>query len=303
MNRTQKHRLRPDFDSLDHRCLMAAGVTAKLARGILTVTGTDAADVINVAIQGNTARGKRTVPGAVVVTGARRAFRLNQVRSIVVVGNAGNDAIAVTTRGNVTVPVSVAGGAGDDVLSGYGNLDGGPGQDTINGVPDSPIAPTSVPPAPAPPADGPSVVPIAPAPTTPPVTAPISALGQLIVDLTNQQRQAAGLVPLKVNAQLTAAAHIQATNTAVFNTLAHTLPGAAQPGLVDRARYVGYGYSTLGENLAFNYADGDALLVGWMGSPDHRANILNGSYTEIGVAVAYDSQGQPYYCQVFGKPL
>ena len=36
--------------------------------------------------------------------------------------------------------------------------------------------------------------------------------------------------------------------------------------------------------------------------PEHRANILDPNYTQIGVGIAYDSQGEPYYTQEFGQP-
>jgi uncharacterized protein YkwD len=44
----------------------------------------------------------------------------------------------------------------------------------------------------------------------------------------------------------------------------------------------------------------DAVVTGWMNSTGHRRNIL-GNYNEIGVAVIVNKNGEPYYCQVFGK--
>ena len=38
-----------------------------------------------------------------------------------------------------------------------------------------------------------------------------------------------------------------------------------------------------------------------MNSAGHKANILDPSFTEIGVAIAANSKGELYYCQVFGK--
>jgi uncharacterized protein YkwD len=58
----------------------------------------------------------------------------------------------------------------------------------------------------------------------------------------------------------------------------------------------------LGENLAFNYPDPNSVMAAWMGDSGHRANILNADYTQIGVGIAYDSQGEPYYTQDFGAP-
>ena len=130
----------------------------------------------------------------------------------------------------------------------------------------------------------------------------IAASVQRIIDLTNAQRTQAGLAPLAVNGALTQAAGVQSGNMARLGIMSHSLPGTNAPNLTDRAALVGYQYSSLGENIAYNFADADAVVAGWMASPGHRANILNAGYTQIGVAIAYDSAGEPYYTQEFGSP-
>jgi uncharacterized protein YkwD len=130
----------------------------------------------------------------------------------------------------------------------------------------------------------------------------MSAQEQSIVDLVNQQRQQAGLAPLQVNSQLVKEAQIQSTDMAELGQMEHDLPGAALPTLEDRVQYVGYNYAYLGENIAFNYPDDNSVMTAWMSSAGHRANILDANFTEIGVGIAYDSQGEPYYTQEFGQP-
>lgn len=164
-------------------------------------------------------------------------------------------------------------------------------------------APVSVP---VPLATPPAPVLTSPAPTsgptaTPQPTATMSSLERQIVDLTNQQRAQNGLPPLTVDSRLVEAAQIHAADMARLGQMEHDLPGAALPNLTDRAQFVGYPYAWLGENIAFNYADAPSVVAGWMQSPGHRANILNTNFTNIGVGVALDSQGEPYYCQVFGS--
>jgi uncharacterized protein YkwD len=39
-----------------------------------------------------------------------------------------------------------------------------------------------------------------------------------------------------------------------------------------------------------------------MNSSGHRANILNSNFTEIGVGVAKDKNGTPYWVQMFINP-
>src|SRR5690606_39542643 len=46
-----------------------------------------------------------------------------------------------------------------------------------------------------------------------------------------------------------------------------------------------YGYTKAGENLAKNFYTAEAVTAAWMDSPDHRKNILEPDYTEVGFAV------------------
>lgn len=145
----------------------------------------------------------------------------------------------------------------------------------------------------------------APTPTPTPTPSPSaleSATEQAIVDAVNAVRRQNGLATLTIDPKLVSMAHIHANDMARLQSMEHDLPGAAQPSLLDRAKFVGYNFSTLGENIAYNYQDAASVMDGWMNSPGHRANILGASYTQIGVGVAHDSTGAPYYCQVFGAP-
>jgi uncharacterized protein YkwD len=148
--------------------------------------------------------------------------------------------------------------------------------------------------------------PVVPSPVTPPpavnsVSGTESALEMQIVSLMNQQRQQNGLPALQVSSQLVMAAQIHSRDMAQLNDMDHTLPGAAQPALQDRLSFVGYNWQCAGENIAEGYPDATTVIQGWMNSPEHRANILNTSFTQIGIGVAYSSSGMPYYTQEFGE--
>ena len=43
-------------------------------------------------------------------------------------------------------------------------------------------------------------------------------------------------------------------------------------------------------------------MVAWMNSPGHRANILNGTFTQIGIGLAYAPDGTPYWAMELGRP-
>ena len=43
-------------------------------------------------------------------------------------------------------------------------------------------------------------------------------------------------------------------------------------------------------------------MTAWMNSPGHRANILNGTFTQIGIGLAYAADGTPYWSMELGRP-
>lgn len=73
------------------------------------------------------------------------------------------------------------------------------------------------------------------------------------------------------------------------------------------AKQVGYEYILIGENLALGNFDGASDMVqAWMNSPGHRANIMNGEFTKLGVAVGtgnYQGRQVIIGVQIFSRPL
>ena len=59
------------------------------------------------------------------------------------------------------------------------------------------------------------------------------------------------------------------------------------------------GLSTVGENVAYGYPTGQAVVRGWMNSPGHRENILRREFRLMGIA-ARKGGGRWYAAQVFG---
>ena len=59
--------------------------------------------------------------------------------------------------------------------------------------------------------------------------------------------------------------------------------------------------SAVGENVAYGYPTGRAVVKAWMQSPGHRANILDPGYRLLGMAMRRSDSGTPYAAQVFGR--
>lgn len=104
-----------------------------------------------------------------------------------------------------------------------------------------------------------------------------------VVEQTNRQRATLGLAPLTMNTQLNAAALSKGNNMCSEQYWAHISPSGTTPWVF--MKNAGYRYSVAGENLARDFSDTGSMIWAWMASPTHKANIVNGKYKEIGVAV------------------
>ncbi len=122
-----------------------------------------------------------------------------------------------------------------------------------------------------------------------------------VLNLVNDERIEAGLQPLTWNDQLFNAARNHSSDMAVENYFSHTSLDGRSAG--DRIFDAGYDWQTYGENIAYGYTDPEAVMTGWMNSAGHRANILNGSFCELGVGVAEHANSgyRLYWTQDFGK--
>ena len=98
------------------------------------------------------------------------------------------------------------------------------------------------------------------------------------------------------------AALLHSEDMARLDTMAHDIPGAPLATLTDRANQVHYAYRMLGENIAYNQADAATVVASWWNSPHHRENILNPAFSDIGVGIARNSRGEPYYTMMLGSP-
>ena len=126
-----------------------------------------------------------------------------------------------------------------------------------------------------------------------------------IIIFTNVEREKNGLNTLKQNNLLMQAATAKLNHMFDEEYFEHVAPSGEDVSYwVDKATYK---YITVGENLAFgNFKDSEDMVIAWMESPGHRANILKEGYEEIGVAVGYgEFDGDKVWLgvQIFATPL
>ena len=124
-----------------------------------------------------------------------------------------------------------------------------------------------------------------------------------LVDETNQQRATNGFGALQENALLDQAAQDKANDMAANSYFAHTSPSGVTPW--SWFEKVGYQFSYAGENLAVDFSNSQDVTNAWMNSPEHRANILNNNFTQIGMATAQgtlDGHSAIFVVEEFGTP-
>ena len=121
-----------------------------------------------------------------------------------------------------------------------------------------------------------------------------AAIEQQVVDLVNKERAANGLKPLTIDWQVARVAEHKSQDMLNKNYFSHTSPTYGSP--FDMLKSYGVTYRSAGENIAKGQRSAEEVVTAWMNSSGHRANILNASYTHIGVG--YVSNGH-YWTQLF----
>ncbi len=129
----------------------------------------------------------------------------------------------------------------------------------------------------------------------------LSAQAAEVLRLTNQNRAEHGCTALRVDSRLVTAAQGHANDMVTRHYFDHVSPDGTSA--TDRAKAAGYP-GGVGENIAVGYPSAAAVMTGWMASTGHRANILNCSYTVIGIGynagTVQARWGPGAWVQVFG---
>jgi uncharacterized protein YkwD len=165
------------------------------------------------------------------------------------------------------------------------------------------------------PAPAPVVAPapaVAPAPVqpakpnfyVPPVSAGgITELEQRLLNGINAERAAAGLSAYAYDAGLARVGRTRVQQMVDQGYFAHRDPYGYSM-YVELLAHFGYSsYAWAGENLALNnYAIAESperALISLMKSPTHRANILSGDFSRIGIGQITTADGKHYYAMIF----
>lgn len=115
-----------------------------------------------------------------------------------------------------------------------------------------------------------------------------------VVRLVNEIRVQNGLKELTYNWELSRVARYKSQDMKANRYFSHTSPVYGTP--FEMMKNFGITYRSAGENIAKGQTSPQAVVNAWMNSSGHRANILNASFTQIGVGYVADGN---YWTQMF----
>lgn len=130
--------------------------------------------------------------------------------------------------------------------------------------------------------------------TIPQIESSVSSFENEVIRLVNEKRAQYGLKALSTNWELSRVARYKSEDMASKHYFSHTSPTYGTP--FQMIQSFGLSYRTAGENIAYGQTTPQKVVDAWMNSSGHRANILNASYTQIGVG--YVANGH-YWTQMF----
>lgn len=183
----------------------------------------------------------------------------------------------------------------------------GPGTPGASGTPGSSDPPSTsasaAPPASSPAAPTSSRPPTRPTttsgaqPTKSPTSTGAAAFEDRVLVIVNNERAAAGCGPVRADSPLRDLARAHSKDMADRDYFSHNTPEGKTPW--DRASAAGVNYLAA-ENIARGQQTPESVMDAWMNSDGHRRNILNCSFTKLGVGVQTGSGG-PWWTQEFGR--
>ncbi|MBU8878902.1 sporulation protein [Bacillus sp. FJAT-29790] len=127
-----------------------------------------------------------------------------------------------------------------------------------------------------------------------PTASLVSAFEQQVFELTNQERVKNGVPALKLDNELSKVARAKSSDMKAKGYFDHNSPTYGSP--FDMMKQFGISYSSAGENIAMGQQSPQEVVNAWMNSEGHRKNILNPSFTHIGVG--HVAEGN-YWTQMF----
>lgn len=130
----------------------------------------------------------------------------------------------------------------------------------------------------------------------------VDAMRQEIFDLVNEERAKFGLNLVVRNETLENQATEYACEMIQYDFFAHVNPVTGST-LRERTREFGYPFLVVGENLAAGQSTPQEAMNAWIASSEHRENLLDPRFVELGVGIRSGGSFGIYWVQEFGRPI
>jgi uncharacterized protein YkwD len=130
----------------------------------------------------------------------------------------------------------------------------------------------------------------------------VSSIEKDLFEMINRERADRGLKPLSSSRELTLMARNHSQDMASRMEMTHL--SALGKSYLERLVDAGFYFQAIGENVASSETfHSDFIHQGFMDSPEHRENILDPDFEEVGIGVVYSQDKKYYVTQDFMHPL
>ena len=120
-----------------------------------------------------------------------------------------------------------------------------------------------------------------------------------MLDSINAIRSSAGVQPLELDSQLTAAAATHSRDMSVQNRPWHFGSDGSSP--LDRVARAGYPGALIGENISETYENENETLAAWMKEPATRNVVVSQNARKMGISWFQESNGKIWWTLVTGS--
>lgn len=120
-----------------------------------------------------------------------------------------------------------------------------------------------------------------------------------VLRLVNEIRAEKGVQPLVLEASICNAANMRAVEMDYADYFGHYRSDGSD--IFSVLDYFGVGYSAAGENIAAGYSSPESVVNAWKNSQGHYTNMINSSFTKLGVGYSSAKIGSygNYWVQLF----
>lgn len=137
----------------------------------------------------------------------------------------------------------------------------------------------------------PEKTPETPAETPAPSGTDLESMRQGVLELVNAARAQNGKSPLTLNDSLCGVAQLRAEE--IVKSFSHTRPNGTS--CFTAIQEAGIRAGAMGENIAAGQSSPASVMDSWMNSEGHRANILSGDFSSIGIGYVNSGSGYGHY--------